>query len=61
MKYGIKVPFLDDEYLWATQGDSKFHLKPILFENKKEAEDYALNVWGENAIVEEYDENKDYS
>lgn len=60
--YGIKVPFiLDHDYMWVTRGDSKFHLAPLLFETKSEAEEYALNVWGNNAIVEEYGESKDNS
>lgn len=59
MKYGIKVPFiLDHDYLWVTRGDSKFQLEPLLFEDKREAEEYALNVWGINARVEEYTESK---
>ena len=64
MKYGIKVPIALDnhgehtDWLWITQGDSKFHLAPMLFENKDEAEQYALKVWGENAIVELYGESK---
>lgn len=61
--YGIKVPIsLDNhgefvDWLWVTQGDSKFQIKPILFENLEEAKDYASNVWGNSAIVEVYDEN----
>lgn len=59
MKYGVKVPFLDGEYLWVTMGDSKFHLEPVLFESKYEAEEYALNVWGISAKVELYGESKE--
>ena len=58
MKYGVKVYWPDGEYLWVTQGDSKFHLAPLLFETKEEAEQYALSVWGETAKVEEYGESK---
>ena len=64
MKYGIKVPIALDnhgehtDWLWVTKGDSKFQLAPLLFEIKQEAVDYALNVWGETAIVEEYGESK---
>lgn len=67
MKYGVKVPFALDhhgeygDWLWVVRGDSKFQLEPMLFENKHEAEEYALRVWGNNAIVEEYDESKDRS
>lgn len=57
MKYGVKVYWPDGEYLWVTQGDSKFHLAPLLFETKEEAEQYALSVWGETAKVEEYGES----
>lgn len=64
MKYGIKVPIALDnhgeytDWLWITIGDSKFQLEPMLFEERVLAEEYALKVWGNNAIVEEYDENK---
>lgn len=59
MKYGVKIPFiLDHDYMWVVHGDSKFQLEPILFEDKHEAEEYALNVWGKNAIVEVYGESK---
>lgn len=65
MKYGIKVPLALDhhgeynDWLWVTQGDSKFHLAPLLFDSKDEAEQYALNTWGENAKVEKYGESKE--
>lgn len=59
MKYGVKVPLFGDEWLWVTRGDSKFHLAPMLFETKQQAEEYALTVWGENARVEEYGQEKD--
>ena len=65
MKYGIKVPLALDhhgeynDWLWVTQGDSKFQLEPLLFEERELAEEYALKVWGPNAIVEEYGESKD--
>ena len=64
MKYGIKVPLALDhhgeynDWLWVTQGDSKFQLEPLLFEERELAEEYALKVWGHNAIVEEYGEEK---
>jgi hypothetical protein len=53
-KFGVKVPLFTNEYLWVTQGDSKFHLEPLLFDSKEAAEEYALTVWGEDAIVAEY-------
>ena len=65
MIYGIKVPIALDnhgqytDWLWVTQGDSKFQLAPLLFEDKELAEEYALKVWGPNAIVEEYVEETD--
>lgn len=60
MKYGIKIPFVfDSDYMWVTQGDSKFQLAPLLFDDKKEAEEYALKVWGPTAIVDVYGEDKD--
>jgi hypothetical protein len=58
MKYGVKVYWPDGEFLWVTQGDSKFHLAPLLFETKEEAEKYALSVWGESAKVDVYGESK---
>jgi len=58
IKYGIKVPF-EDGYLWVTIGDSKFQLAPLLFEDKEKAEEHALTVWGENAIVEIYGQDED--
>lgn len=54
MKYGIKVPLFENDYLWVTTGDSKFQLRPLLFDDKEKAEEHALTVWGENAIVEIY-------
>jgi hypothetical protein len=59
MKYGVKVYWPDGEFLWVTEGDSKFQITPKLFESRVEAEEYALSVWGDSAIVEEYGENKD--
>jgi hypothetical protein len=59
MKYGVKVYWPDGEFLWVTEGDSKFQITPKLFESRAEAEEYALTVWGDSAIVEEYGENKD--
>jgi len=67
MKYGIKVPLALDhhgeynDWLWVTQGDGKFQLEPLLFEEKELAEEYALKVWGYSAIVEEYVQNKEIS
>jgi len=64
MKYGIKVPLALDhhgeynDWLWVTQGDGKFQLEPLLFEEKELAEEYALKVWGHNAKVEIYGESK---
>jgi hypothetical protein len=61
IKFGVKVPLFTNEYLWVTQGDSKFHLEPMLFDSKEAAEEYALTVWGEDAIVSEYTEDLDES
>ena len=49
MKYAVKYPF-NDEYLYVIHGDSKFQLRPILFDSIEEAADLA-DVWGEDAIV----------
>lgn len=56
-QYGVKIYFPDGEYLWVTQGDSKFQLAPLLFESFDEAQIYALTTWGDRAIVAEYTEN----
>jgi hypothetical protein len=53
-RYGVKIYFPDGEFLWVTQGDSKFQLAPLLFDSRAEAERYALTVWGDGAIVAEY-------
>lgn len=58
MKYGVKVIFPDGEYLWVTVGDSKFQIEPLLFDSKELAQEYALNTWGDYAIVELYGQNK---
>ena len=58
MKYGVKVYWPDGEFLWVTEGDSKFHLKPKLFDTEQEALDYA-QIWGDNATVEVYGEKED--
>jgi hypothetical protein len=58
MKYGVKVYWPDGEFLWVTEGDSKFQIVPKLFETREEAEEYASTVWGDSAIVELYGESK---
>lgn len=59
MKYGVKVPFVDGGYLWITEGDAKFHLRPRLFDSVEEAERLAAawNSVGQGAVVEIYDDN----
>jgi hypothetical protein len=58
MKYGVKVYWPDGDFLWVTEGDSKFQMQPKLFDTEQEALDYA-QIWGDNATVEIYGENKD--
>jgi len=58
MKYGVKVYWPDGDFLWVTEGDSKFQITPKLFDTEQEALDYA-QIWGDNAKVELYGENKD--
>ncbi len=58
MKYGVKVYWPDGDFLWVTEGDSKFQMKPKLFDTEQEALDYA-QIWGDNAVVELYGESKD--
>jgi hypothetical protein len=53
-KYGIQVPWPDGAWLWVTQGDSKFHIAPMLFDTQAQAETYAATVWGPQARVEPY-------
>ena len=54
--YAVKIPFDDDldDMLYVTEGDSKFHLRPLLFNNKTDAEKHAA-LWGDKAIVVEYE------
>jgi len=61
MMYGVKIPINENvnDYLWVTIGDSKFQLEPMLFEEREDAEEYALKVWGPSAKVEVYGESKD--
>ena len=58
MKYGVKVYWPDGDFLWVTEGDSKFQMQPKLFDTEQEALDYA-QIWGENAVVELYGESKE--
>jgi len=60
VKYGVKVPFVDGGYLWVTEGDSKFHLRPRLFDSVEDAERLAAawNSVGQGAVVAEYEENE---
>lgn len=48
------VPF-DGEMLYVTEGDSKFQLRAKLFETHEEAQEHA-SVWGEHAVVVEFNE-----
>ena len=57
MKYGVKVYWPDGDFLWVTEGDSKFQMKPKLFETEQEALDYA-KIWGDTAVVELYGQSK---
>lgn len=61
MKYGVKVPFVDGGYLWITEGDAKFHLRPKLFDSAEEAERFAAgwNSVGQGAVVELYNGDAD--
>ena len=59
IKYGIKIPWLNDGYLWVTEGDAKFQLRPVLYYSYDEAQRIAKSVWGEGAIVAVYEEPPD--
>jgi hypothetical protein len=57
-QYAVKVPFpldRDGDMLYVTEGDSKFHLCPVLFDSRAAAEQHA-KLWGEGALVVEYQE-----
>lgn len=56
MKYAIKVPF-DDTWLYVTHGDSKFQIRPVLYETREEAEE-AAKSWKIYEVVEY--ESKDW-
>ena len=51
--YAVKIPF-DDDMLYVTEGDSKFHLRVKVFNNIKDAQEHAA-LWGDKAIVVEYE------
>lgn len=52
--WAVKVPF-DGIYMYLTEGDSKFHQRVRTFETREKAEVYA-SLWGDDCIVEEYNE-----
>jgi hypothetical protein len=43
----------DQEWLWVTQGDAKFHIRPLLFDSEQQAQEHA-RVWGDQARVAPY-------
>jgi hypothetical protein len=49
MKYGLKILFPDNEYLWITTGYNIFHLEPVLFDSKELALDFVSKTWGSTA------------
>ena len=58
-QYAVKIPFDNEgDMLYVTEGDSKFHLRPLLFSTEAEAKQHA-NRWGSGAIVVEYTEESD--
>lgn len=59
IKYGIQIPWIDGDYMWVTQGDPKFQLKPVLYYSYEEAVRVAKTVWGEGAIVKIYEEPRE--
>lgn len=52
-QWGIQIPMPDQEWLWVTQGDAKFHIRPLLFDSEQQALDHA-RVWGDQARVAPY-------
>jgi len=62
-RYAVKIPFDDSgdmlyvtegDCLLQSEGDSTFHLRPLLFNSIKDAQEHA-KLWGEKAIVVDYD------
>jgi hypothetical protein len=62
--YAVKVPFYtgdkEEDMLFLTEGDSKFHLRVKLFNSPQEARQ-AATVWGEQAVVVKLDDNYEIS
>jgi hypothetical protein len=52
--YAVKIPFdKEGDMLYVTEGDSKFHLRPLLFDTEQQAKQHA-ELWGDKAVVVEY-------
>ncbi len=56
-QWGIQIPMPDQEWLWVTQGDAKFHIRPLLFDSFQEANQYAVDTWGTGAVIKLYTSN----
>jgi hypothetical protein len=60
MKYAVKVPFntgdKDDDMLFVTEGDPKFHFRIKLFNTIQEAQQQA-KLWSDQAVVVALDDN----
>lgn len=55
-KWGIKTMWFDNQPMWLFQGDAKFHLMPILFDTKQQANDHCKHL--ELSWVEPYPTNE---
>lgn len=57
-KYAVKVPLghEDDDLLFVTEGDTKFKLRPKMFDSVTQAREHA-ELWGPKAIVVELDDD----
>jgi hypothetical protein len=49
MKYGLKILFPDNEYLWMTTGHNMSQLEPVLFDSKELTLDFVSKIWGSTA------------
>jgi len=57
-KYAVKVPLghEDDDLLFVTEGDTKFKLRPKMFDTVAQAQEHA-ELWGPKAVVVELDDD----
>jgi len=54
MKYAVKVPFPDNDWIFVTK-EGTDGPEIILYESREEAQEQA-KIWGGNGVVVEYDD-----